>query len=156
PEYHDEIFSGHFLDTNPYGLDLHRLLYLVVGDKAVAKIALTSRNIEQLQEAYREIEINRILISSAVALRILLDSQKPRSPTASRQCGELYSKWPDKRHVPLTLREACNKIIHANSVNLDFCPCPPRAGSYVRPFVFFYGTLNKQEWRAKLWVVDFV
>jgi hypothetical protein len=162
PEYPDELFSGHLIDTNPFALDLYRLLCLVVGDKALAKLALGSREIERLQESYREIEISRILISSAIALRILL-GQKPkgRPPIASRPCGQLYSNWPDKRHEPLTLQEACNKIIHTRAINHDFVLADrhdryPEAGAYVRPFVFLYGSIGKQKWRAKLSVVEFV
>jgi hypothetical protein len=75
----------------------------------------------------------------------------------------LFPDWPQHKdhHEVLTLREACNKIIHATEINYDSVipdrsNNPDREGVYLRPHLYLYGTKNKKGWRAKLSIVDFV
>jgi len=104
------------------------------------------------------------LISSAIALRIWLDQRPPRAfADMKTNCGKLYPNWPrqKKKVEVLSLREACNKIIHAETMNEDLV-VPDRArnpdyeGAYLRPRVYLYSGKGKQHWRAILSIVDFV
>jgi hypothetical protein len=59
------------------------------------------------------------------------------------------------------LREACNKIIHATDIKDDLvipdkAQNPDEEGSYVRPFLYLYGTKENDGWRAQLSIVEFV
>ena len=66
----------------------------------------------------------RILISSAVALRILLDQHPTEfEKTPMQPCGSLWPSWPKNKRRPevLTLREACNKIVHSEDIKDDDC-----------------------------------
>ena len=74
-------------DPGPFALDLYRLLCTVLADKTVAKIGMEARGVLALQSAYRNVETTRILVSSAVALRIMFD-RDPKS----------FVKLPRPRH----------------------------------------------------------
>jgi hypothetical protein len=74
----------------------------------------------ELQARYRKVETTRILVSSAVALRIMFDRYpKAFGKLPQRPCGVLYPKWPGRTREFLSLREACNKIIHATDIKDD-------------------------------------
>jgi hypothetical protein len=173
---HELLVFGPSFDAAPFALDLYRLVCIVLADKSIGKLVgpdyLNTTPIQELQDRYRGGELIRILISSAVALRILFD-QRPRDPiskrmvsrfdsVSKRECGQLWSRWPkDKRKPePLTLREACNKIIHAEDIKddimvPDLAMNPDLIGTYIRPFLDLYGTKNGQKWRAKLSIIEF-
>jgi hypothetical protein len=76
-------------------------------------------------------------------------------------CGVLWPNWPKRKREPLTIREACNKIIHATKIHRDIAnpspfgnPFNPEA--YVSPYVYLYGKKDGQDWKAKLSIIDFV
>jgi hypothetical protein len=68
----------------------------------------------------------------------------------------------DKKHPKkLTLREACNKIIHATKINLDLvipnkATNPDQKGTHMRHLLYLYGDKNGVEWRAVLNLIEFV
>jgi hypothetical protein len=160
------LTPGPSFDGGPFALDLYRLLCMVLADRRIA--ALTDELADplppeqQLQDRYRGSEVIRILASSAVALRILFDQHSRALKTLpKRSCGTLWPRWPEGKRKPevLTLREACNKIIHAWDIKDDpVIPHrktnPDMAGLYIRPHVFLHGTKDNENWRAKLLVVD--
>jgi hypothetical protein len=157
---------GYNVDPGAYTLDLYRLLCMVVADQRVAKLGSTSNYsaIARLRREYLDNEVKRALISSATALRIWLD-QRPKRAFADMKtnCGKLFPDWSRQKKTfeVLTLREACNKIIHATEINEDLV-VPDRAnnpdyeGVYVRPYLYLYGGKDEQSWRAVLSIVDFV
>ncbi|MDR7268664.1 hypothetical protein J2X20_001293 [Pelomonas saccharophila] len=57
--------------------------------------------------------------------------------------------------VPLELREACNKIIHATTVHFDGTPDIGGQRGALNPFVHLYGHLGKKRWKAELNLVEF-
>ena len=171
-EDNDELRLGHPFDAGPFALDLYRLLCIVLADKAVAKITVDSgrpplpipaaRGVAELQDQYRKAESTRILVSSAVALRIAFDQHPKALAKLSRgTCGVLFPNWTKRTREDLTLREACNKIVHATEIRDDVVipdkrRNPDQEGSYVRPLLYLYGTKDKQKWRAQLSIVEFV
>jgi len=168
----DNLTRGHQFDGGPFALDLYRLLGMVLSDKQIAALgdedAYSLPSVWQLQGRFRKPELLRILISSAVALRILLDHERdPRidrwfKRISEKRCGDLWEQW-DKRaktKQTLTLRAACNKLIHATDVRDDLVISdrrrnPDELGLYMRPFVYLYGAKDGTKWRAKLSIVDF-
>ena len=160
PEHMDDVLKpGQHFDPGPFALDLYRLLCIVLADKAVAKLSVDARGtgVAELQATYRKVETTRILVSSAVALRIMFDRYpKAFGKLPQRPCGVLYPKWPGRTRDLLSLREACNKIINASDSKDDLARHPDEEGSYVRPFVYLYGTKEKDGWRAQLSIVEFV
>jgi hypothetical protein len=166
----DNLTRGHQFDGGPFALDLYRLLGMVLSDKRISSLGdrttYQMQPIWELQDRFRKAEILRILISSAVVLRILFDQkQDPRDRrfeiASKKPCGVLWSKLPSRKTEVLTLREACNKIIHAtdvneDEVNSDWKQNPDQLGVYIRPFVYLEGMKDSNEWRVKLSIVDFV
>ena len=92
--------------------------------------------------------ITRLLLSTATSLRVLDDRANGELNEHALQVGILFKDGlaPVETGVRLTLREACNKVIHARDVELkrtklsDFC-------AYLSPDV----TLIGRDQRAKLW-----
>lgn len=123
-------------------------------------------SISFIRDAYLRSEVIRILISTSVALRIWFDENDPEAfEGLNTNCGRLWTEWKAKTKAKsevLTLREACNKIIHATKVHHDGEFEKPRSGNpdeeerYLHPFLYLYGRKGRQDWRAKLSIVDFV
>ena len=165
----DNLTRGHQFDGGPFALDLYRLLGMVLSDKRIASLGDETSYLMQpiwlLQERFRKAELLRILVSSAVALRILFDQKRDpreqRFETVSRKpCGFLWPNLPKRQREVLTIREACNKIIHAtdvieDEVNSDWRQNPDQLGVYIRPFVYLHGTKDGADWRAKLSIIEF-
>ena len=106
-------------------------------------------------------ELLRILISSAVALRIAFNQYPEFEKLKKTDCGKLYQNWPKQKRKPtiLTLCEACNKIIHAKKLHHDIVePSPGRNPDqeYLQPYLYLYGKKNEQDWRAELSIINFV
>lgn len=157
PEY---LKPGHHFNTSNLTLDLYRLLCMVVADKQVTALSRKSKIFSELSGEHLEHEVTRILVSSAVAIRVELD-QHPKEVWEKwdTDCGLLFQPYSAKskkaKSRPLKLRDACNKIIHATEIHWDI------AGKYVderyaRPIVYFYGVEKKVRWRAKLMLIQFV
>src|SRR5262249_21733705 len=146
-------------DGGPFALDLYRLLAIVLSDQRIARLGDETRYhqppVWQLQDRFRKGEVIRILISSAV-------DPTEFKKTPMQPCGSLWPSWPKNKRKPevLTLREACNKIVHSEDIKDDeVIPNrrynPDELGVYIRPFAYLYGTKDGSRWRAKLSIVDF-
>ena len=76
----DNLTQGQQFDGGPFALDLYRLLGMVLSDKRMASLGDEATHYMppawRLQERFRKAELLRILISSAVALRILFDQKR--------------------------------------------------------------------------------
>jgi hypothetical protein len=165
-EEKDDFFVpklGHMVEQSAFTLDLYRLVCMVLADRKVASLSTESRAFAELQGAYLRTEVVRILISCAAGLRIVFD-QHPRQKSVDERtdCGKLYRDWTAKKSMVevLTLREGCNKIIHATEFRFDevipdAARNPDRESVYLKPYVYLYGTQNKLNWRAKLALIDF-
>lgn len=154
---HDD---GHRFDTGPFLLDLYRLFGIVLGDRQLTKMGIEdSSAIRYLRDEYVYSELIRILTSTAIALRILFDQhQDVFAGVSERPCGELFADWPKTQQPEgLTLREACNKIIHATKVHHDEQDLDPgyQLGVYLLPYVNLYGKKDGRDWKAKLSIIKF-
>jgi hypothetical protein len=151
---------GLHFDPIPFATDLYRLLCIFLADSKVVKIKPEdfSRILELRGEALSG-EALRILTSTAVALRIAFDQYGKEFDDLEADCGKLYPNWPAKKPVEtLTLREACNKIIHAKNFHFDVSDYPrdPAEKSPVLPWLYFYGDKGGKDWRAKFSVAGYV
>ena len=154
---------GFHFDPAPFALDLYRLLCMFLADQQV--VNLDTHPFSETSELRGEClsgEVMRILTSTSVALRIAFDQYKEFDDLKT-DCGKLYPNWPKekRKRVVLTLREACNKIIHVKRFHHDIVdPHPGRnpdqEGAYLRPYLYLYGKKNKQDWRAELSIINFV
>ena len=60
-----------------------------------------------------------------------------------------------KKFEDLRFREACNKIIHCDSINFDYRVRKPKRGDVLNPRVHVYGTHKRRHWKATLEVDRF-
>ena len=111
-------------------------------------------SIDSFPSEFFEDEVSRILLQSAIVLRILDDeSQADPEERIPFVCGDLEQAGHE---TALTLREACNKILHAKTINFDVAatqsvtPHSKKVGAYFNPLVYLYGTQHNKEWRATI------
>jgi hypothetical protein len=105
----DLLVFGPKFDAAPFALDLYRLLCMVLADKKIGALADdpdydNMSPIQDLQDSFRDGELIRILISSAVALRILFD-QRPR------ELGPLLSRTGATKFIDPTQKGWCPALI---------------------------------------------
>lgn len=164
PDYHKQ---GHLFDSGPIRLDLWRLLTSVLAERKFSELSEPEldSNFQPLLGLYSEFadsEMTRILLSSAVALRVSDDRDGRVLDQSVEPCGELQNDLAKQEIVPLTLREACNKLLHAERINFDVERLDggdvAKAGyaTFLNPTVYLYGAYRGAEWRAVLDIVSYV
>src|SRR5258708_20322258 len=148
----DYIRPGLHFDPGPLGLDLYRLLCLYLADRRVMSIAIASEDqegpldslIRTLHDTHIDLEVLRILICSGVTRRIAFDQYSGSVldlELKNRTCGLLWPNWPKRKKESLTIREACNKIIHARKIQRDIANPSPYGNpdnpdAYILPSVY--------------------
>ena len=110
-------------------------------------------------------EVSRLLIEVAITVRMLDDMAGHHVVGVNFTVGDI-DEGSGLR--PLTLREACNKIVHANNVEFDLgggtTTFTDRMGDevtecivYLRPTsVVLRGNRGEQAWSAELQVFSFI
>jgi hypothetical protein len=180
----EEFRPGHTIDEIQIRLELYRLITMILASGPIAEKALDwhstlkdgaryhTHYLQGLAERYFDDELSRILIYTAIQGRVYSSMKYPGSfPIWSEHCGELETgskcgvplgEGPlCRKTVPLTLREAFNKIIHATVLDTD-TEAVSHPESYattnrINPLVYLYGThVNGKPWRATLNLMDFV
>lgn len=89
--------------------DLYRLLCLLLADEQINSAEVFREVGSQIHEN----EVNRLLIWVAVATRQLLELDDGEATAA---CGRLWTRYPTGDPEVLTLRKACDKVIHASEI----------------------------------------
>ena len=139
-------------------LDLYRLLNQFLASKNISDLcdedAWFCEAMGHLDHFF-ENEVIRILLSAAVLARVI-DDRDGQLKNFDTKCGELQPDMDNPNNViGLTLREACNKIIHATTIRYDV-EVVRLDKRYLNPFVYYYGKKGKTEWRATLNVIEFI
>ena len=144
--------KNYSLDLKPIRLDVYRLVCQFEGSRPFSQTleGLTAEMQQPFRDLEREFfcdEASRILLQSATILRMLDDESEAdvdeRNPFF---CGKLQR---DTEEEELSLREACNKIIHARRINFDQLPNKGQE-SHFGPFVYLYGMHGRTAWKATL------
>lgn len=146
--------EGYKPNTKVAILELHRLVCIFLASKEFANLRDGPSDVldtwDYLQEA-EEDEITRILLSVAITARVIDDLANGVFDFVAEDCGNLEQGSKSK---PLSLREACNKIIHASKIRFDV-EDNGAGQAYVTPFIYLYGEKSGVEWRATLDVLKF-
>jgi hypothetical protein len=160
--FHD--VRGHLrLPPDDLRRDLYRLFTHFHGSGDLAALANedTGAFYARLQQQCEELEIQSLLLSVAVRIRILDEAYNDTSREKwSLTVGRLFSNSTSKSQIALSLREACNKIIHARVVN--FCRTDEAEYDEVifplMPTIVMYGSRSRTTivWRAELEINAFV
>ncbi len=149
------FLKGHKFDLKQVRLDLYRLVCYFEASRSIAAQHThdaENSNLQALPREFIEDEVGRILLQTAIVLRILDDeSPADREEKNPFYCGTLRIGEASEK---LPLREACNKIIHAQRVNFDIETL--EGVEFVAPFLHFYGTKGKAEWKASIEMREFM
>jgi hypothetical protein len=149
--------EGHFPNTESTIVELHRLLSTFLASKHFAELCTNYPGegfdpICKIQEVEGD-EITRVLLNLAITARVIDDREDGIFCLFGADCGSLQRDITAPDVVSLSLREACNKIIHANKVRFDVEELG--AQQYFNPIIYLYGNLHGKEWRVQLNVIDF-
>ena len=104
--------------------------------------------------------IKKLLISLAIKLRMIDDLMKSHNKANSIQSPKNKVGIIDdgKKVADLTIREACNKIIHANKI--EFTIKYNQRGSmkvrYLAPEIKLHGERGKTSWKATIDILQLV
>lgn len=146
--------EGYKPNTKVAILELHRLVCIFLASKEFANLRDAPTHVLDTWDYLRESEedgVTRILLSVAITARVIDDLANGAFDLVAEDCGTL-EEGPKMK--PLSLREACNKIIHATKIRFD--GEKNAAGElYVTPFIYLYGEKNGVQWRATLNVLKF-
>lgn len=156
--------DGFFFDMQAFRLDLYRLLcgFFSSGEFARLSRAPATEPLAELAAEYQESEITRLLVSVAATIRVIQDRDQSAIKQLAAHCGYLMPDLKSsKMKEPLTIREACNKIIHATRFNFDVKALPmterglPNPTHTLRPLLHLYGKQRSTEWKAELNILQF-
>ena len=148
------FIKGHNLSLKQIRLDIYRLLCHFEASKSIAEQSNKNNelNLKGLVFEFMEDEISRILLECAIVLRIMDDeSEADIEEKNPFSCGKLLF---DNKVKDLSLREACNKIIHGTKINYDIEEI--NKYEYLLPKVYIYGYLRKEEWKVTIDIRRFV
>ena len=152
------------LDTSFVRRELFLLLSITLANEPISQ-RLQHTQIPRLANEQAVEEITRLLAVTASILRARDDyamDEVRRSgkhgewldELQSQPCGTLQRDVASADTVPLTMRDACNKIIHATNFRFDVEG--EFEDSYVKPVLYFYGREKGKEWRAVLDIIRYV
>lgn len=156
PQQLSEI-EGHFPNTGNTIVEIHRLLAIFLSSKKFAELCVNYPGegfnpIYKIQEVEAD-EITRILLSLAITARVVDDREGKVFEVVGSDCGQLQKDISIADCATLEIREACNKIIHAQKVRFDVEELGNQ--KYMNPMIYLYGTQQNREWRATLDIVKF-
>ncbi|HHG3232889.1 TPA: hypothetical protein ACPVXW_004541 [Vibrio parahaemolyticus] len=157
PRYFDNSYSP---DLEVAKLDLYRLLNQFLASKTLSELCNADGELNHAMytlDPFFEVEATRILLSSAVIARVIDDKHKDLHQYNTKSGILIPNLNEPENTVDLNLREACNKIIHADSIRYDVeVEVQGMTQRYFNPYIYYYGSLGKKRWKATLNVVDYV
>ena len=172
PEYHrndggpwKKASPGAMLNNSIVRRDLFYLLTMFVGCEPIIKLRR-----DRLDVLYNDLSANEIAHRLATTASFLRardfyveeevkgkddDTQKWARKLRGQHCGTLQEDVSSGKTIPLDLREACNKIIHASEYRFDVVG-EDMASSYIVPTLYLYGSHRRVRWRVVLDVLRYI
>lgn len=120
-----DLRGNYVLDSETTKLNAYRLLCLFYANKEIARLSdPDSRDdpASSLERKYFAREMTKLLLSIAISLRVLddqmnaLSEEDERKTTYSRARASVNVQYRCMMFDEMSLREVCNKIIHATTV----------------------------------------
>lgn len=148
----EESDKGWAFDLKRIRVDLFHLLSLFLADEKYASTLTDEKDPLWDLASFAEPEITRILINSAVIGRVVDDSEDRFLSSIDACCGVIDIVGETEK---LNLREAFNKIIHADAFDFVIKDTDDKF-QYVEPEIYLHGSHQGKEWEAKLDVVAYI
>ncbi len=136
---------------------------IVTGDAALmAEIAGPGDPLKRLRSQFLEDELVHLLVSTAVANRIHEEHMHSLRTNPDElaftelvhECGLLQPDVTADDEVPLSFREACNKIVHADHVTAETDGDPDE--NSIPTTIVLRGMLGRKAWIAYLNIIEYV
>jgi hypothetical protein len=156
---------GHRLQSPIVRRDFYHLLTAFLASKHLIGLSDGQDHCPfwRVRDEFEESEIVRLLVTTAVGARIREEDlrafekarglQLPKSPPVGTLVRNIARPTQEE---PLHLREACNKIIHAELINFDRVNAKKPTKSYLNPKVYLYSSRDRKSgWRAVLHVAEY-
>jgi hypothetical protein len=159
PPQEEHFGSAHRPNTETALLELSRLVCIFLASKNLAALRKAHPEypdpLDPLTQSHDD-EITRILLTVAIIGRVIDDREEGALDfIADEWCGSLEEQAKDQRIMKhLSLRDACNKIIHAKQVRFDLDKNED-GQTFLNPTIYLYGERQKSGWRATLDVLKF-
>ena len=143
--------------------DLYRLLTMVLADGNLTdNFNGADDPLQRLRDQYLEDEFVHLLVGTAITNRIQEEHMREFREDIGdlafaplvHECGTLQANAENDDETALTLREACNKIVHAVNIIAETNGDP---GDHpMSNFVTLRGHLGDAAWQARLNVIEYV
>lgn len=145
-------------------LDLYRLVCYFQTSEYLASLAdsLDFCPWIGMRDEFQDQEIMRILLQTAVAVRFIggghADAHRVDREWIEEPVGILYKAVNQIETVPLSLREACNKLIHSKNIVLDTNDEGGHYERFIKPTtISCYEDFQQQNgWKAQIELLPFV
>jgi hypothetical protein len=152
------VNNHHYPNVSNVLLDIYRLLAIFMATEAICELEVPqSYGNDPLQQFddFRSDEITRILLTVAATVRVIDDRESRLFDFLSLDCGSLT---PDVANpgesIALTIREACNKILHARQIDCEQIPAA-NGRFFLQSKIRLTGDHQRHAWHASLDVVQF-
>ena len=147
--------------------DAYRLLCVIMADEEIARLSDSEQDfLSQVRDQFVEDELIHLLIGTAVMNRAQDDHmggpRKDKTELSFEQlthcCGRLIDDVSNEKskEVDLSLREACNKIIHAEHITAETEPIEGTAFHVLPRAIILRGRQGRKAWQAILNVPNYV
>ncbi len=157
-----------FLAQDGLLVELYRVLCYFHASKSLSSSEDDINHIpatQLLAEEVQEAEIVAALVSSSIKIR-LLDEQLWDAPQDVKDrfkftAGQLWNPHDAASPKDLSVREACNKIVHASDIGFFVDDSKYRTESfltprYLEPKIAVYGKFGGNEWRAEVSIIPYI
>lgn len=150
--------EGHYPNVDNLVLELYRLLAMFLSSEKFATLyrPFPEERLEPIAriQSVEEDELTRLLLTLAISARVIDDRDGQVLDKYGSSCGWLDKRTANSNPEELSLREACNKIIHAKRIRVDQ---DERDGvRYFTPTIYLYDQKDGQSgWKAALDVIEF-
>ncbi len=150
-----EVFGEPYpIAAEAIDLEIYVLAALVSGSGALARLEGERPGLRWARSTFEASEVSRRLIGLAIILRSYLDAwSRPTEAIVGSLVPD--ARAPSLQH-PLGLREACNKIIHAESVDLSPGKWKQSERPPISSAIILEGTHHGKEWIAHLDLLSFL
>lgn len=134
--------------------EIYILSALVCASEKLKSLEGEMRGLAWVRKTFEASELSQRTISLAVILRSHLDSAQLHPNT---HVGSLIpDSETSSNSIPLNLREACNKIIHADVVDMyNDNPVSESNGAILNPIIL-KGSFNGKQWIAEIDILRFL
>ena len=144
--------QGWAFDMRKVKTDLFHLISIFLADAQYAEAIENEQDPLWSIASLGEPEITRLLISTAAIGRVIDDRESFLLSKTSNYCGSIEV---DGVSSPLNLREAFNKIIHADAFSLVISDSDSEF-EHLSAEIMLHGKQRSKDWHVNLDIVEYV